>query len=532
MAPKRGPQQQLRARARAKCVHAPTPPKVQRQADRRAALRSLNALATDLGLSTLPVKTVGAKVDRFLKRLQARCTTSDSAERLRAAALQWQGNGGFVRGTVAPAAAAGGPPAAAGDGDGADRVAVAPRAAEGAAAQDADAEADETTATLPRHKVIVSTYRLESRAFMATYNSRSFTAEDWLCFKRSVKAAAVRYGATGWAACWEESMHAGAPSRPAAGTAGHRVWHGHAYYMWEDGEGVRMRDTSAFVFQGVKPRIDACSVTAPRQWKLSALHGMWYVTVMKAGTRDSATNMQPWEAYTPQAPWLVALWDQHKLSHEQYEELSADFRSGHAARMRDLEAVRRTERAAAVRRHVTSELLALDALPPLEQPKAFSEVERFVDCFRKPMRRRPFLVIIGATGTGKSELGRHILRKRLGPILSVDKFLEVTVGCDTALDLSNFDVSSHAGVLLDGVADAQTLSDNRESLQGRAKADTGGRSNTMVYSYPYTLCNRGVVVTMDLAAKNLDFFHTHHWLSVTDNAIVLTLSGPTHEARV
>ena len=99
------------------------------------------------------------------------------------------------------------------------------------------------------------------------------------------------------------------------------------------------------------------------------------------------------------------------------------------------------------------------------------------------------------------------------------------------MDLSKFDVSSHAGVLLDGVADAHTLSDNRESLQGRAKADTGGRSNTMVYAYPYTLCKRGVVVTMDLAAKNLDFFQTHHWLSVTDNAIVLRLSGPAYEAR-
>lgn len=309
------------------------------------------------------------------------------------------------------------------------------------------------------------------------------------------------------------------------------MFHGHAYFMWDNGEGVSMRNTDAFVFHDVRPRVDACNVEAPPLWKVAALHGLWYVSVNKRGTLASATNKKAWEEYTPLSSWLVSLWDKHKLTHDQYEVLSATFRSGHAARMKDLDAVRRTERASAVRAHVAAELRALNALPPLAPPRHFDEVDRFVAYFKEPHRRRPILVITGATGMGKSELGRHILRDRVGPILGLRAFLEVTVGQDTALDLSNFDVGFHAGVLLDGVGDAETLAGNRESLQGRAKEDTGGRSGTMMYAYRYSLCRRAVVVTMDHAAANLEHFRSHHWLSSAENVIVLRLTASAHAGR-
>ena len=47
----------------------------------------------------------------------------------------------------------------------------------------------------------------------------------------------------------------------------------------------------------------------------------------------------------------------------------------------------------------------------------------------------------------------------------------------------------------------------------------------MIYSYPFTLCRRAVVVTMDLAAKNLELFNTDHWLGNSKNCIVLKLSA-------
>ena len=53
--------------------------------------------------------------------------------------------------------------------------------------------------------------------------------------------------------------------------------------------------------------------------------------------------------------------------------------------------------------------------------------------------------------------------------------LEVTVEANAALDVSEFDVSRHAGLLPDGVGDADMLAVNREALQGRAKANNNTR---------------------------------------------------------
>ena len=52
-------------------------------------------------------------------------------------------------------------------------------------------------------------------------------------------------------------------------------------------------------------------------------------------------------------------------------------------------------------------------------------------------------------------------------------FLEITVENDTSLDLTDFDVREHAGVLLDGLGDVLALKQNREVLQGRPKACKG-----------------------------------------------------------
>ena len=227
--------------------------------------------------------------------------------------------------------------------------------------------------------------------------------------------------------------------------------------------------------------------------------------------------------------WLVQLWNAHKLGHDEYEVLSANFRSGHDARMRELAAVRRSERAQVVREHIARELEAVNVAQPLSDPKEFLEVVRFVSCFRQAARRRPLLVIVGPTGTGKSELARWVLMRGVGRVLGLGAFLEVTVQENNVLDLSEFEETTHAGILLDGVADAEFLAQNREVLQGRPKAAKGGQSSTMIYAYPFTLCRRAVVVTMDLAAANLAYFENHHWLSEEGNVIVLRLTTTAWE---
>ena len=94
------------------------------------------------------------------------------------------------------------------------------------------------------------------------------------------------------------------------------------------------------------------------------------------------------------------------------------------------------------------------------------------------------------------------------------------------MDLGEYSHEKHAGILLDGVGDVLFLQRHREVLQGRPKRDRGGKSSTMMYAYPFTLCRRAVVVTMDLSAENLDMLKKDHWLSDPRNVKVLELTSP------
>ena len=122
-------------------------------------------------------------------------------------------------------------------------------------------------------------------------------------------------------------------------------------------------------------------------------------------------------------------------------------------------------------------------------------------------------------------LGEDILI-RIGKVLGVPGFMEITIEADEHLDLGEYSHTKHAGILLDGVGDVLFLKHHREVLQGRPKRAKGGKSATMMYSYPFTLCRRAVIVTMDLSAKNLDLLETDHWLSDPKNVQVLKLTAP------
>ena len=116
----------------------------------------------------------------------------------------------------------------------------------------------------------------------------------------------------------------------------------------------------------------------------------------------------------------------------------------------------------------------------------------------------------------------------IGGALGLTKYLEITVEDSVTLDLSEYNLEEHVGVVLDGVGDVKTLWVNREALQGRPKATKAGKSATGMYSYPYTFASRAVIATFDLSAKNLHLFETDHWLSQRKNVIVLRLTSPAY----
>ena len=248
------------------------------------------------------------------------------------------------------------------------------------------------------------------------------------------------------------------------------------------------------------------------------------MTPMKSGTLNTDTKYPPGPWYKPSAVCLEGLYQDKKLTPSMFIELSATlFPFGHGARKRDVEEALRDQRRLSVEALVKTELQALadnDALHPLEL-QAFPDVDRDATSFQQSRRRHPVLLLLGATGLGKSLMAGQIVEK-IGQAFGLSEYLEITVEDDGHIDFSELDPDKHAGVLLDGLGDLLLLKRNRETLQGRPTVLKGGRSQTMRYAYPFTLARRGVVVTMDLSAA-IHLLDCDHWLSNSSNVCVVRL---------
>ena len=133
---------------------------------------------------------------------------------------------------------------------------------------------------------------------------------------------------------------------------------------------------------------------------------------MKSGTLHTDTNYPPGPWYKPNAAWLEGLYQDKKLTPSRFIELSATlFPFGHGARKRDVEEAMRGQRRLSVEALVKTELQALadnDALHPLEL-QALPDVGRYATSFQQARRRRPVILILGATGLGKSLMAGQIL---------------------------------------------------------------------------------------------------------------------------
>lgn len=453
----------------------------QRQKKRRAALRELNALTEDIGFAAaaLAFSTAdNSRVEQRVRALQRRCPDAGFKERLHAAAKLYVENGG--------------------------KFSVDLMDEEGAVME---------MPLVSRHRVLKPTFRLKSQAFMLTFHSATFTADAFVHFQPWVKERATRLGCRAWAACLEQGTTETTQDK----------YHLHAYFYWNDGVGVDLDTTDMLVFAGVRPRVDTRAAQANQMAaKVAAYHGLWYVSVLKLGTVHADTNFHAWKDYAPSAPWADGLWSAGKLSHDQYLSIARQFRIGYSSRRRDVLDVMRDELEASISKHIEAEKKDLRRLPS----RPFAIVDEFVGCFAGPGRwRRPWLVLVAPTGMGKSMLGQDVL-SRIGGVLGVPGYLEITVEGGEHLDLGEYSHEKHAGILLDGVGDVLFLQRHREVLQGRPKRDRGGKSSTMMYAYPFTLCRRAVVVTMDLSAENLDMLKKDHWLSDPRNVKVLELTSP------
>eukprot|EP00973_Karenia_brevis_P000924 127313-Karenia_brevis.AAC.1 len=199
---------------------------------------------------------------------------------------------------------------------------------------------------------------------------------------------------------------------------------------------------------------------------------MFYVWADKKGTcRDRkqqpavAGNYQPaWveeamSSYRVKGAWPLTLWQQYKLSHEVYEEYLFKCRDNVVSKKRNLDAVRQNEENIAEEEEMAATTKRVRSNPNLFRP--FVEVPAAVawlQLFLVDALRYPILVVLGASGKGKTEWAQSLFRNPL--VLKVGGLEHFPDGMRT------FRRGHHDGLILDDIRDMLFLTDHQDKLQG------------------------------------------------------------------
>ena len=325
-------------------------------------------------------------------------------------------------------------------------------------------------------------FRLTSKAFMLTLSSSKLSGEVVLCenFEEWVRGRAKCAHATQWSLAVERSLHSAAEGRV----------HLHAYFSWvgPNATGANSRTTDDWVFAGVRPRVDVNSeMRGATYWLKAVQRGHFYCSVHKAGALYTRTNYAPWDGtWVPDAAWVVSLYRQHKLDHDQYLHLSAQLRDGHDRRKASVEAVRASEEASAfaeertwARAQIRAKALPFKMLCP--------EVERWKMQYEEVEERYKMLVLHGPSQTGKTRLARSLF--------GGERTLAVDVQHAEHPDLRAFRRHKHKAVLLDEVQDPSFIAKNKKLLQAHVDGAILGQSATQLYTYEVFLWRTPIMIS-------------------------------------
>lgn len=467
-------------------------PKTERRTAREAAIRELNSVAESVAAEQLPLRATNDDIEKFFREL-CKKISSDELQQVSDARKKYLDNGGT-----------GSMPA--------DLLAKL---------ETPESTQHDEDGVVPSHKKMEQSFygkrpfRLCAKAFMLTFNSLGFlVSEDlWKAFRTWVQERAAKFGAEFWSCTMELSTHAADTGRV----------HFHCYFSWHSPSknGVDHRNTDEWVFQKVRPRVDANSERrGPHEWLKATQHGHFYVSVMKEGTLYADTNYPPWESnWVPEAWWVMKLYKQHKLQHKDFLALSVRLREGHDRRKAMVDAVVAAEKAAACQ---DEQRLALEAI--MKKAKPMKPLPPLIEAWKMHFEevddRYKMLVLHGPSRTGKSRLARSLFGS--------SRTLVVDVQHADHPDLINFRREEHKAILLDEMQGAEFIIGNKKVLQAHVDGAILGQSATQRFTYSVFLWRVPIILT----TNNWDYssFSPADKDWIRENCVEILIDAPVWES--
>ena len=222
--------------------------------------------------------------------------------------------------------------------------------------------------------------------------------------------------------------------------------------------------------------------------------------------------------YEVRGKWPESLWKQHKLSHAKWDEYLFLCRDGVVGRKRNLDAVRQREeedeedleREATAKRIRENTFTAFAEIP---------EVTAWLALFAEEVDRYPFLVVLGASRTRKTEYAKSLFKAPL--------ILEMGDLEHFPDRMREFSRKVHDAVVLDDVRDFAFLVRHQEKLQGKSETKVefastpGGKC-----AYCKWLHRVPLVVTANFSTKNRHLLEEDDFLGHADNRVVVERAAP------
>ena len=356
-------------------------------------------------------------------------------------------------------------------------------------------------------------FRIQGQAAMFTYQGLE-DISSWSPFLDFVADRLVQWKVKNWCATMEANSESGV--------------HIHLILQFTS---VQDKGLNSFVFQKRRPNVSTHDYLGEALWgkrhQQSIDRGFFYVFADKVGTQRTAQggicvagDYQPcWtqskKKYRVLGKWAFSLWQERKLTHATYEEYLFQARDGVIGRKRNLDMVVEWENGKRRKAEIEARTAEIKSDPTVFQPfPVVPAAQAWLEAFKKTAMRYPMMVVVGKSHTGKTEWAQSFFKNPL--------VLEIAELTHFPEKMRSFDRYKHDGLVLDDLRDLLFLGRHQDKLQGKYNKEVEFASTAGgTCAYFQDLYKVPVVATVNHSTQNLDALHTHDFLGLEKNRVVV-----------
>ena len=269
----------------------------------------------------------------------------------------------------------------------------------------------------------------------------------------------------------------------------------HLHVFLRATERLRLPPSRLLTFEDVTPQMSAVVGGMGLQRKSNSWSGFFYCVVPKIGQIFSHGTRRPFKDFLVDAKWITNLLQAGKISPQTARECFVQTVNGAKRNCEEIAFLERAEEESAVR---VARQRALQALQTTNAPfRTFALVEEWQRQYAQLDWRYKFLVLVGPSRTGKTQLARSLA----GPTGGLA--YEINCASGSEPDLRGFRFSRHGLILYDEVHPAQVAA-QRLLFQAGTTLLSLGCSNTNCHSYTVYVHKVRMVLCSNTWTKELE----------------------------